>query len=328
MHASTGIRGDILRVALLLGILLSAWQAVPGARASQSPATLWALAKSTTQLLVGVAFVDDQHGWVVGDAGTILHTDDGGVTWKAQASHTDAVLRYVTFVDRRHGWAVGVAGTILHTDDGGATWAAQKSGTTELLEGVAFADSRNGWAVGGSGMPDPAMLHTTNGGGTWQAQATGVGQLDSVTTAGAGGWAVGLSVMHTTNITTGTWTVKDIAGTDSDFYRVVFRDARHGWILRTGGSILRTTDGGSTWHGTLAINAELTSIAFPDVRRGWAVGMAGVIMHTSDGGATWSRQPSGPATVLWGVACVDASHCWAVGAGETDGGRILHYVGQ
>jgi photosystem II stability/assembly factor-like uncharacterized protein/tetratricopeptide (TPR) repeat protein len=34
--------------------------------------------------LQGLCFLDDQHGWAVGDLGTILATGDGGKTWKVQ----------------------------------------------------------------------------------------------------------------------------------------------------------------------------------------------------------------------------------------------------
>ncbi len=33
-----------------------------------------------------VQFVDEDHGWVAGLAGTIFHTTDGGLTWNTYAS--------------------------------------------------------------------------------------------------------------------------------------------------------------------------------------------------------------------------------------------------
>ena len=45
----------------------------------------WAVAATGQPLpLESLAFVDDQHGWAVGQLGTILATDDGGQTWKQQ----------------------------------------------------------------------------------------------------------------------------------------------------------------------------------------------------------------------------------------------------
>jgi len=50
----------------------------------------------------------------VGVNGTILHTEDGGSTWKQQNSGTGEALDGVVFVSPQSGWAVGGNGTILH----------------------------------------------------------------------------------------------------------------------------------------------------------------------------------------------------------------------
>ena len=39
-------------------------------------------------ILSSVYFIDSQNGWIVSDNGTILHTPDGGETWKSQNSGT------------------------------------------------------------------------------------------------------------------------------------------------------------------------------------------------------------------------------------------------
>src|SRR5579864_1660032 len=88
------------------------------------------------------------NGWVVGDNGTILHTSDGGATWRPQASGMSDALFGVSFVDTNNGWAVGEPAAILHTSNGGATWSHQTSGTANNLLGVSFVDANNGWAVG------------------------------------------------------------------------------------------------------------------------------------------------------------------------------------
>lgn len=65
----------------------------------------------------------------MGEDGTILHTEDGGRTWKEQVSGTKENLNSIAFVDLERGWAVGRYGTILHTEDGGETWRRQAHGT-------------------------------------------------------------------------------------------------------------------------------------------------------------------------------------------------------
>jgi photosystem II stability/assembly factor-like uncharacterized protein len=88
-------------------------------------------------------------GWVVGNTGTILNTNNGGNIWSSQASGTAEELLGVTSIDTTTGWAVGEGGTILYTTDGGTTWVSQTSGTTTNIEYITFTDANTGWAVGG-----------------------------------------------------------------------------------------------------------------------------------------------------------------------------------
>jgi photosystem II stability/assembly factor-like uncharacterized protein len=91
--------------------------------------------------LRGVAFIDGQSGWIVGDKGLCLETRDGGRTWKAEDVRTQATLRSVRFVDAKVGIITGDgdpdapkpvghivtgramrSGTAFWTQDGGETW--------------------------------------------------------------------------------------------------------------------------------------------------------------------------------------------------------------
>ncbi len=60
-----------------------------------------------------MSFADAQNGTIVGAAGTILRTTNGGETWDAQDSGTSANLAGVYFTDANTGTAVGLAGTML-----------------------------------------------------------------------------------------------------------------------------------------------------------------------------------------------------------------------
>jgi photosystem II stability/assembly factor-like uncharacterized protein len=60
-------------------------------------------------------------------------------------------------------------------------------------------------------------------------------------------------------------------------------------------------------------------------------GSGGTILRTTNGGRTWRRQPSGTPNDLDGVACARPSTCVAVGGGgtilrSTDGGRTWRSV--
>ncbi len=74
----------------------------------------------SARYLRAVDFVGPK-GWAVGRAGTILHTEDGGLTWISQYSPADSTLFDVDFSDEFHGIACGY-NYIIYTNDGGQTW--------------------------------------------------------------------------------------------------------------------------------------------------------------------------------------------------------------
>jgi photosystem II stability/assembly factor-like uncharacterized protein len=147
--------------------------------------------------LSSITFANTQCGWAVGDEGAILHTVDGGQTWKKQASGTDRWLFSVAFVNAQRGWAVGATGTILHTKDGGQVWHYQTNPAFRFLCSVAFVNAQGGWVVG----EDGTILHTEDGGRTWKEQVSGTKEnLNSIAFVGLErGWAVGRygTILHT-----------------------------------------------------------------------------------------------------------------------------------
>ena len=151
----------------------------------------------TSANLQSVAFATPQSGWAVGQRGTILHTEDGGASWKPQSRGTASDLCSVAFVTPQSAWAVGEYGTILHTEDGGGSWKPQNSNTTVSLYSVAFAMPQAGWAVGQGG----TILHTEDGGGSWKPQNSGTNaSLHSVAFATPqSGWVAGSrgTILHT-----------------------------------------------------------------------------------------------------------------------------------
>lgn len=60
----------------------------------------------TGQRLNGVDMVSATTAWAVGERGAIVHTDDGGGTWRRQRSGTSEQLNAVSFADSLHGLAM------------------------------------------------------------------------------------------------------------------------------------------------------------------------------------------------------------------------------
>jgi photosystem II stability/assembly factor-like uncharacterized protein len=60
----------------------------------------------------------------VGDKGTYITSQDGGMTWKNEEEtiKTKMWFRDVVFTTPDKGWIVGAGGTVISTTDGGKTW--------------------------------------------------------------------------------------------------------------------------------------------------------------------------------------------------------------
>jgi photosystem II stability/assembly factor-like uncharacterized protein len=270
--------------------------------------------------LRGIDFVDLDHGWAVGDGGTVLATSDGGAHWTSQVSGTTGSLQSVDFADVDNGWAVGDQGEIIATSDGGAHWATQRASDdpTVVFFSVSFSDALHGLAVG-----NHSVFATNDGGLHWVAQTPASGQLLFAVAAIDASRACVVGNQGTTMWTSDAgshWFV----GAGPDLYSVLravtFADPTHGWAVGSYSQVYATADGGSHWIAQSGPTGSLTAVAFSDADHGWVVGDAGTIFHTSDGGAHWTYVPSGTEQLL-GVTSVDATHAWAV----TYSGAILAY---
>lgn len=74
--------------------------------------------------LTSVFFINEQLGWAVGHDSVILHTNDGGLSWKIQQymPELEKPLLDVVFINTQEGVAIGAYGQFFRTLDGGKTW--------------------------------------------------------------------------------------------------------------------------------------------------------------------------------------------------------------
>ena len=106
--------------------------------------TSWQTATVTPEpgLLRAVKFTSRTHGWACGDGGSVIVTDDGGLTWTQQPVPTDSDLYDIDFADANRGMASG-AGVVLVTTDGGQNWrTTQPIGIEEQGNAGSFASKR------------------------------------------------------------------------------------------------------------------------------------------------------------------------------------------
>jgi photosystem II stability/assembly factor-like uncharacterized protein len=215
----------------------------------------WSQKARVTTPLRNVVFTSQWIGWAVGQ-GTMFKTTDGGDNWtQLPTGLENPNLQWCDFSDSLLGWVVGVTSEngaetalVAVTTDGGATWARRTLPSLQSLRKVEFLNERLGWAVGDS----ETIFATTDGGQSWEQQhrsgAPPAASLSAVFFADSlHGWAAGGS------------------------------GAGHGIILQT-------SDGGKTWWREPIDDKALLGLCFINAKTGWAVGGGGTILKTTTGG--------------------------------------------
>ena len=99
-----------------------------------------------------------------------------------------------------------------------------------------------------------------------------------------------------------------------NLFHVKFVDDTRGFITGYHGTLLRTDDGGQSWHYTPLNSHELIRRgAFPSRDKAWLVGHRGSIFHTDDGGQSWVVQHQQDGIYLRDIAFLDDERGCAVG---------------
>lgn len=258
-----------------------------------------------------VAFRDAQTGWIAGDSGLVLFTEDGGETWTSQKSGTQPIYG-MSAGDAQKAHGVGRYGTMLRTDNNGVSWRGQQQGTTSRLNGAAWTGEMAGIVVGASGL----VMKTEDAGDSWASRTLGPNDLYDIAFNGsATGWLVGSGGFIGKTTDHGSSWTPQTSGISTTLYGVDVASSSTAWACGAGGTILRTTDGGENWEAlTSGTTQTLNDIFFIDENRGWVAGTGGTVRTTSDGGDTWTAQSSGVTTTLNAVYFIDADTGWAVGA--------------
>lgn len=122
-----------------------------------------------------VFFLDTQHGWIVGEAGTVLLTTDGGVMWEiVDTGKYFTTLNDIKFVNPTNGWAVGEGGVIIASTDGGNTWQDKQSGVQKTLMSLEISPTEKStlWVGGLQG----TVLNSKDDGETWEIKSLRSGE--------------------------------------------------------------------------------------------------------------------------------------------------------
>lgn len=203
------------------------------------------------------------------------------------------------------------------------SWERVVHRTEFTLWDVAFADTLRGSVVGDYGV----IMRTTDGGHSWTQQLSSdqfafrnIHYFDDSVGVAAGF----RGTFHRTTDAGASWT--RIPLPDERTYPGMAVIGSTVWLSGEEGSILKSTDRGSTWTALASgTDVMLNSISFADARNGWCSSVQRTLLHTTDGGATWSEQPLDSFLPVTTVRARSPQECWLAGyhglvMRTTDGG--------
>lgn len=118
------------------------------------------------------------------------------------------------------------------------------------------------------------------------------------------------------------WAERGLSGPSQiDYQDVYFMDTNTGFIVGDYGTLLKTTDGGTTWTTKeCATVQDLTRLSGAGTSHVFACGWMGTVIHSANSGEAWEAQTTG---LTWhsleGIHCNTVDNVLAVGEG---GGNI------
>jgi photosystem II stability/assembly factor-like uncharacterized protein len=238
--------------------------------------------------------------------------------------------------------ALGATGlTTPASDSQGYGWTCARTPSNATERGISFPSSSVGYAVGtASNAPWPSkflasgawgatntFFKTTDGGLTWVPSNSDMLSIactsaSSCVEVGDGG------VIKATSDGGTTWSAVH-SPTDKALTSVSCPSSSVCYSAGDRGIVLKSTDGGQTWSYLHSTDGNpIYGLTCTDASTCYATDIYAHIVKTSDGGATWQWQTTpvttpglsvpgsggpNPFAGLFGVSCVDANDCVAVG---------------
>jgi photosystem II stability/assembly factor-like uncharacterized protein len=254
--------------------------------------------------LTAVWFVDANNGWAVGHDGVVLHTGDGGDTWKLQFDGRRAAELTYAMIERKA--AADPGSDNLKKLLAEATRDREQGPDKPFLD-VWFANANDGYIVGAYNL----IFHTADGGKTWESWfdrtdnpkffnlygiRPAAGELYI---AGEGGLVMRLDPA------TQRFVAVQVPYNGSFFGVMQAGNAALVFGLR--GHVLRSDDGGRTWTPVDAgLPAAVVAAARGTDGATLLADADGRVVSSVDDGRTFTRLPLGPALPLTGLVVAGA----------------------
>ena len=295
---------SMTRLSLLALSLVGAFSVLPATSHAQ-----WRLQSPSKEDLYGAWGSSLKDLYMVGANGTILHSQDNGISFTLEAPETKETLYGVGGTSPDNVFVVGANGTLLHSTDRGKTWLPRSFGARTSLRAVWSSPDGYTFVVGEQG----AILRSKDGlsWDTLPSNNTGIlysvwGNADAVYVTGEQG------AILRSNDKGATWTA--LTSNTTENLRGVWGDSVGNlFVVGYRGTILHSKDKGATWTAKPSNTQEWLAgvCGFEGVV--YAVGAQGLALISTNNGDSWVAQETRLTTPLYAVIAMSPAHAYAVG---------------
>lgn len=305
---------------VLLGLLCFSTAQTQPWKKMQSP---------VTGTLRSISFIDSLTGWAAGEAGTIIHTTNGGEFWGIQNSTVQTFIMDIFFIDNNNGWALTIRdqfpfnSVLLKTTNGGTLWTVNDlPDSLGVVRTIFFFDPLSGFAGGSD------ILFSSDGGNSWSESEIDSNMVSEFPVhkfkffnrqfgyACGGRIDVAGVIWKTTNYGFN-WTAQGVSV--DEIFDVFIFDSLNAITLSGDPEGLfpigyvKTTNAGESWSfSDLPYFGLAFAIDFRTYNEGWSASGYKFLL-TTDHGNSWNEFETPDSSTVYDLQFIDARTGFAVG---------------
>ncbi len=251
------------------------------------------------------------NGGIAGRYGTVLITNNGGLTWGSTNPYTTESINCIKIFGNTS-FIAGSGGYIAKCNNLGTNWVRFPGIPGNInFHSIAFYPNGTGWAVGSGG-----TICYYNGSGWIPYNLGGItNTFRCVYVIGNVAYAVGDNgIICKYN---GVAWVDVSPGVSNNFYGCAFVTPLIGYAVGSGGIICKTIDGGQTWFAiTSPTTEDHLCVEVGCKLEAMVAGKNGEAFQTTDGGSTWIDYSLDRAVNINGITLFDGEGLLAAEDGE------------